>query len=105
MIRQSGPLRGTELHAPPVIVARGVLSTKNHTEGFFVRGLGVSDMHLKFDSISSCVRRRIDKGMSLAKRAVMRLSHLRDDVGPRTDAQHRVSYGNRVKPDHDVRLK
>ncbi len=73
------PLLLGELHAFPVVVARGVLIAETNTPRLLRGALGLGNVGLKFDGVGSRFRDGIDIRMRRPQAAVMRLRHFSDN--------------------------
>jgi hypothetical protein len=75
VLGQAAPLLFGELHARPVVVARGVLAAELHPKRLRRRALRGSDVGLELDSVGAGGGNRIDEGVRQAKAAVVRQRH------------------------------
>jgi len=79
MRREATPLLLGELHARPVVVARGVLFAELHAEGLRRRAFGRGDVRLELDCIRTGIRDRVDERMRKTQAAVVRQRDFADD--------------------------
>jgi hypothetical protein len=79
MALETDPLRFGELHAPPVIIARGVLGAEFNPPGLIRGTFGRGNMGLKFNRIGPAIGDSVDVSMRCAEAAVMCLGNFRYD--------------------------
>ena len=79
MRAQAGPLLFGELHAAPVIEARGVLHAELDAPGLGGAGFGGGDVRLKFYGAGSGACGGVDVGVRRAQAAIVRLGDFGDD--------------------------
>jgi hypothetical protein len=79
MTPETNPLFFGELHAFPVLIARGILRAEFNSPWFIAGAFGRSNMSLKFDCIGTTIGYSVDIGMRCSKAAIMRLGDFRYD--------------------------
>ena len=78
MIDQALPLKLAELHAFPVVIARGVLRRKLDAKGLAAGRFGRRDVRLKLNGIGAGPGHGVDIGVRGAEAAVVGLCHFGD---------------------------